>query len=161
MGKRGFSPTTFVLVVVLFGALFLVSKTVTPPPAAPPEPPKEQTALPAPANKKPVPMAKDKDDGPMGDRGKMMKEQMLAHMPKKGAKPAQPAFNPNSIDVTPKYWQDSQMGAQGELALQEKVKKAKAALAQQQAAHTPPTPPDKPKPPMPHGSVAPAPMSNR
>jgi hypothetical protein len=36
MKKPGFPPTTIALVVIMFGALFMVSKMVTPPPAAPP-----------------------------------------------------------------------------------------------------------------------------
>ncbi|GEM_PF-6239684 len=36
MKKPGFPPSTIALVVLMFGALFMVSRTVTPPPAAPP-----------------------------------------------------------------------------------------------------------------------------
>lgn len=50
MKKPGFPPSTIALVVLMLGALFMVSKTVTPPPAAPPPvtPASATTETPAP-----------------------------------------------------------------------------------------------------------------
>src|SRR5579859_7979815 len=98
MGKKGFSATTFVLVAVLIGALFIVSKSVTPPPAAPPEPPKEPTAA--------APKGKDEQDDAMTARMKHMKE-MRSHIPKGVNNPdlaQKPKFDPNTIEVSPEYF---------------------------------------------------------
>jgi len=136
MGRKGFSPTTFVLVAVLIGALFLVSKTVTPPPPAPPEPPKAPAVSPAPApGKGPAAVAANKVD-PMAQRKEMMRKMQALSGQKggpgtKGFKPPAKTFNPNSIDVTSDYWHQAQMGSQGEATMRIKVEKAKA----EEAAH--------------------------
>jgi len=140
MGKRGFSPTTAVLVAVLVGALFMVSKSVTPPPAAPPPPPNEPTALPAKTASAPVTLGKgEKPLDPMARKRQMMADMMKQHGPQ--SHPKQPAFNPDTIEVTSDYWHQNQPGSQGEAILRDKVAKAKALQAISKVAISPVPPP--------------------
>jgi hypothetical protein len=117
MGKKGFSATTFVLVAVLIGALFMVSKSVTPPPAAPPPPVNEPTAAPPKAQPKLDPKAQKEE------MQAQMKRMMKLHAG--DSKRPKPAFNPDSIEVTADYWKQANMGSAGEAALREKVARAK------------------------------------
>ena len=115
MSQKKFSSTRLVLVAVLLGGLFVVSKAVTPPPAAPPAAPE---AAP-PVNKEPH----KGEEGPnprmsATDMAKRMQmEEMMAkrnELKKKltleanGGKPL-----PQEDGITSDYFKDHTMGNQG------------------------------------------------
>jgi hypothetical protein len=115
MSQKKFSSTRLVLVVVLLGGLFAISKAVTPPPPAPPAGPEKAP----PVNKEPH----KGEDGPspkmsakdIADRMKM--EEMMNkrnELKKKltleanGGKPLTP-----DDGISSEYFKDHAMGAQG------------------------------------------------
>lgn len=144
MGNRRFSATTFVLVVVLFGALLLAGHMVNPPPPGPPEPPK-----PPPTQAK---QFADKDS-PSGKTGKAMMADykarmkqmvaqmraMKAHMP--SVKNAKPMQDPYSMQTTSDWFRNTDMGAQG---LHQADKRQEELMAEYKKLHPPLSAPPKP-----------------
>ncbi len=122
MGRRGFSPTTLVLVVVMLGALFFVAKQVNGVPPGPPEPVKPVTTVAPPMDPKKMHEAHEAEMN-------AHKAEMKAHMGSNG-KPLAPALrpgvDPNAIDVTPNYWHQNDMGANGTKHLDAEIKKFNA-----------------------------------
>ncbi len=150
MGRNKFTPTSIVLVIVLLLALVGLGKMVSPPPPGPPEPP--------PSTGTPVTHGED----PNKARMKEMMSKRDAGMKiakKQGAAgghstaPKEKAFDPNSIEVTPTYFDNNPMGKKGVDQMAAKVAKAKAEESQRRLerqsappiapAPTPSTPKDK------------------
>jgi hypothetical protein len=133
MGRRRFSPTTFVLIVALLAGLFMVSKQVVPPPAGPPEPPKSDVEM-ATAREaartgvkatKPDPKALERGRREMADRQQQYKHQMMTSMLKAKTAPK----NPDAVDVTPEYWNTHDMGETGVKEVDQEYKRMKAEQA--------------------------------
>jgi hypothetical protein len=126
MGKRGFSATTFVLVAVLVGALFMVGRTVIPPPPGPPEPPKRPEGM-----SQEVVSKQNAENA--AKQTEMMKKKMMEHM--KATKYKRPAselqgkkkFDPSQIEITSQWTHDRVMGDAGNKQMEIMVAKAKAA----------------------------------
>ena len=78
MNNRRFSPTRFVFILVLLGALYMVGKVVNPPPAAPPAPPAPPTAqaTPTPSTQrlKPVSVAEQNKMREQRDKQMLVKQ---------------------------------------------------------------------------------------
>lgn len=127
MGRNRFTPTSLVLVIVLILALVGLGKMVSPPPPGPPEPP--------PSVGTPVTQTPDPNQSRMKE---MMakREAGMKNAIKQGAPgghpkvPKTPAFDPNTIEVTPTYFDNNPMGKAGEVQMAEKVAKAKAEEAE-------------------------------
>jgi len=119
MGRKGFSPTTIVLVVVMMGALFFVARQVNGVPPGPPEPVKPVTTIAPPVDPKAMHAAHEAEM-------KTHQAEMIAHMGKNGkpvAPVVRPGVDPNAIDVTPNYWHQNDMGANGTKHLDAEIKK--------------------------------------
>jgi hypothetical protein len=139
--KRGFSATTFILVAVLFGALFMVGHMVVPPPPGPPAPPPSETSKPG------DPMVAQKPGGPSADmRAKQMEEmkkRMTMAQKNKTKQLATKKFDPNTIEITPSWHEQRAPGEEGNKQMAIKVAEAKAEIAKeraQQQAKPPVTP---------------------
>ncbi len=127
MGGRGFSATKLVLIVVLLGAVFMVSKVVTP---APPGPPAEpvQTAS-APAGTPAKPMDKTKQMEMMKQQREHYEEMRKMHEPKPGQpQPPKldPLADPNSMDIKPDYFYHTKSGDAGLQQVQTRVSEGQA-----------------------------------
>ncbi len=156
MKKPGFPLSTLALVAIMVGALFMVSKQVTPPPAMPPveaitpasvtvEPKKESTAedkaKQADQMKKMKKYYEDKMKKEAEDKVKEMKAQQdvmrksVAMGKETGQKPSR--YDPTNTNIDAKYFGDMPMGSEGIKATDQAVALATAAkekLRQEAAA---------------------------
>ena len=132
MKRKGFTPTTAILIAVLLVPVYLIAQKVTPPPPGPPEPPKAVTPASAAGGDQVKEGAEPKMD-PMEQRKAMERKYRQMATQKRAAAKSQPKFNPNSIDVTADYWKDHTDGAAGIEQTQKQVDEAKAEQAKIEA----------------------------
>ena len=127
--RKGFSATTFVLVAVLVGALFMVGKTVIPPPPGPPEPPPKAQA----STGNPMVAKSDAMDPKMrAEKMKqMMEQQKKAHLEMGKLKAHKPKFDPTQIEISPRWTDQRKQGDVGNEEMAKKVAVAKEQMAEE------------------------------
>lgn len=145
MKRKGFTPTTLVLVAMLLGAVVWVGKIVNPPPPGPPAeapPLKPATAVTPPTPAHPAPGAQmglhtpkfDKmDDKEIEDA--LKKNEKASHA--KAAKHAPPVkkFDPNTIVTDSTYFRENPDGQKGIEIMQKRVAEAKAEQEKERAEY--------------------------
>ena len=155
MGRKGFSGTTLILVIVLLGTLIGIGTIVNPKPEGPPEQKKDVVGTDKPADPSQKIMANklnkaamDKQKMEMQEKykkiyGEKMKTARGVMLPTKGAGPKTPPkqpFNPDTIEVDSSYFLNNPDGQEGTEQMLQKVAVAKKMLAEQRKGK-PVTPP--------------------
>jgi hypothetical protein len=132
MGKRGFSATTFVLVAVLVGALFMVGKTVIPPPPGPPEPPPSAKGTPQQVAAQKSGMNEAQKHHMMDEMKKRQLANKQGYKPPENGKPHK-KFDPTQIEISPDWTRGRDMGDKGNQEMEAAVAKAKTEMATKRA----------------------------